>query len=484
MKLLVNFLITVLFVGITFFGQAKSDVKVIFPGAEQQAVVVWTYLDLISLDKTVVASGQINSKGEFSFSTYNAEVQWFYIEVKYFRSSVLLEPKANYTIQYEPVNFQTRDFYPTNVLGFLNPPLRIIEPANASLNRDLDSLNLIFDNFVNQKHLALRLGQQSWKLVDSLEIDINHFLAMHPHTYLKQVAEIQLVQFRMLTNQYGDDYVVKTYFDPSKIQLTNPTYMSFFNSFWKNYIPSRLSRPLRFAMDSVVNKVKSYQALSALLAQDSLLRNPNLRELVVLTSIPSLYTGGKFRQDALIDILTDISSSKLNKSNQQIAIHLSKKLQKTKIGRKAPDFSLIDQHKDTLTLEKLKGKYVYIQLVSDECVECIAQMNYTKELYDKFNDIITFIHISVDRSEEDMLALIREQNYAWHFVYLNQVYHLVNDYQIATMPHAILIDKEGNFIAKEAPLPNQHFEEYFLQMLNEKKGNLNNDHQMKNGVLD
>lgn len=478
LKLILGFVLLLSFIDAN---AVKSHININFPGAENQKATIWTYRDLISLDRVVIAEETIDNEGNFSFDTYNSNVQMYYVEVRYFRISFYIKPKTNYKININKTDFNNRNFYPQNVVGYLTPDFKIVQPSENELNANLDTLNWILDDFVQDNHLALRMGEQSWKLVDSLQSEINTFTAKHNDSYLKDYAEIQLVQFRMLSNQYGDDYVVKTYFDPKKIKYQSQVYMTFFNSFWTKYVTAKVPQTIRKRLDSVVNITRSYQALSALLSEDSLLKNPALRELVILRNIPQMYQMKRFDKEAIINILYDISASKYSKKNQQIAVNLRKKLQALNTGTKAPDFEFYDSNSDTLNLERLAGKYIYVQFWDDKCIECLSQMKYTKELYEKFEDIITFVSISLDRSAADMMRQIENKDYNWHFVFLDDNYKFLTDYQVSVLPRAILIDKEGNFVSWDARLPSDYFEDFFLQMLNEKKGNLDVKTRMRNG---
>ncbi len=451
---------------------STSHIEVHFPGAENQKVTVWTYRDLISLERKVIATTTVDNKGDFSFTTYNSSVQIYYFQLRYFRIGFYIKPNTDYKLEVTKTDFTNRAFYPKTVVGFLTPQFTIVKPSTNELNNELDSVNLILDDFVNKNHLALRLGERSWKLVDGLSAQLKQYTQRHPSPFIKEYVDIQLAQFRMMANLYGNDYIVSTYFMPANIAYNNPAFMSFFNSFWTKYIPSRLSYKIRKRLDSVINKTQSYQALSALLAEDSLLKNPALRELVVLRNIPQMYKSKEFDSKALINILYDISNSKYSKEHQRIAVNLRRQLQKLEAGTKAPGFELIDINSDTLNLSNLAGKYIYIQFWDDDCIECLSQMKYTKELYEQFDDIITFIHISLDKSPKDMMATIANKDYKWHFVYLGDNYNFIQNYNVDVLPRSILIDKEGNFIAWDARLPTQYFKEYFLKMINEKKGNL------------
>ncbi len=458
---------------------AKTNVKISLPGLQNKVATVWTYKDLISLEREIITQEPVSNNGDLSFTVYNKNVQKYYVEVRYFRISFLLETNKDYTIDLEEIDLNNRNFYPKNVVGYLSPKFNIKIKGNPKneLNKELDSLNIIFDNFIDKNHLALRLGNQSWKLIDSLQADCKNYLSHHPNPYLAGIVEIQLAQFRKLSKQYGDDYIIATYFTKDKIQYNNPAFMSYFSSFWTKYIPSRLRHNVAKRLDSVINIEQSYQALSALLSEDPLLADPNLRELVVLRNISQLHKQG-INNKAIINILFDISASKTNPKHREIAINLRRKLE----NNEAPKLSLINSKGDTINLNTEKDKYIYIQIFNDECIECLAQMKYTTELIEEFDDIITFVHISVDRSSEDMEKIIKDQEFNWNFVFLEDNYQFIYDYNISVVPQAILIDKDGSIIDNNAILPSDYFKDTFLKMLNDRKGNLKQQDHISDGI--
>ncbi len=459
---------------------ALTKVNIHFPGAEGKIATVWAYKDLISLSREVITQIPIDKNGNLKFKVYNTEVKNYHVEVRYLRISFLLEANKNYQIDIAKVDFNNRNLYPKDVVGYLSPNFSIkIKGENGfELNKELDSLNIIFDDFVHKNHLALRRGNYSWRLVDSLQAQCAKYTSIHSNPYLKDFVDIQLAQFRKLTNQFGDDYIVKTYFAPKKIKYSNPAFMSYFNAFWTKYIPNRLRNNVRIRIDSAINIEQSYQALSALLSEDSLLKDENLRELVILRNIPQLYNAKGVNRNALINILYDISASKNNSQHKQIAINMRNEL----IRKNAPSFSFIDSNTDTINLADEKGKYIYIQIFDNDCISCLAEMNYTKELYEEFEDIITFIHVSLDRSNDDMLKTIEDKDYPWHFVFLENNYQFINDYNISVVPQAILIDKDGSIINLNAIQPSNYFKDSFLKMLNDRKNNLKQKPQLSDGI--
>ncbi len=227
-----------------------------------------------------------------------------------------------------------------------------------------------------------------------------------------------------------------------------------------------------FQIDSVINKEQSYQALSALLAKDPLLKDSVLRELVIIRNIPQLYANRKFNKKALINILYDISGSKVKTEHQIIASNVRKQLTSLQVGSPAPDFEFIDIKGNKFKLSDFEGYYVYLNVWNTECPDCLAEMQYTKELFEEYDDIIVFISISVDADTSVMKEYIEHREFAWTFAHIDQNYTFLNNYHISILPRYILINKEAEIEMLNAPSPSNHFSDYFLKMLNDKKGNL------------
>jgi len=64
------------------------------------------------------------------------------------------------------------------------------------------------------------------------------------------------------------------------------------------------------------------------------------------------------------------------------------------------------------------------------------------------------------------------REFQWTIAPLGENYDFLNTYNIGFLPRYILIDKMGKIENIDAPAPSNQFSDYFLKMLNDKKGNL------------
>jgi thiol-disulfide isomerase/thioredoxin len=477
------FIFSWLLLGSTFLSAApmKNNIKLHFPGAENRQVRVWTFTDLFSLNLVDVAEGKFSSSGEFSFVFNPQNIRSVFIEVGYFQNTFLVEPGKTYTIEYEKVDFNQRKYYPTESIAFLSPEIKIIASGNGEINAELDSLFAINDRFYALHQRAILSKSLPPSALDSLQEQLKKFTEIYPSPYLKTEVDVQLMQLRLMINQYGRSYVARNFFKEVSKNLDNESYIAFFRSFWSHYLPNELPVKQRNKLDSVINKVQSYSALMALLSEDPNLSDSNLRELVILRNLEQLAHNPRFSSDALDLLLQDMSKGKVNKKHVLLAVNMRKKIDALQSGHKAPDFQFQSIKGDTLDLKHLEGKYVYIQFVNNKCVACQSDMVYTQELYEKLSDIIYFVHISTDMRLYDFQQLIENKGYKWNFVFLDNPAKFVENYHVGALPRAILIDPQGNLVDLDAALPTEQFEEKFLKMLNDKKGNLRPKYQMLNG---
>jgi len=451
---------------------AQSTIQIHFPGAENKKLHIWDYTDYISFTRKEIGNYQFDKNANVAFTLNFSDTKPIFIQVQYIRIQIFIEPKKNYIINIDPVDFSNPELYPKSVIGFLSPKYTIIKPQNHELNKGLEGVKKLFSSFVDSNYLNLIRGQNTKFLVDSFGKVVDKYTRDFGNPNLSYYADFQMTELRLLNRDYSGKMVVEKEFENNKLHLNNPYAMDFFNSFWSNYLTMKGMGYSPFQLDSVINKEQSYQALSALLAKDPLLKDSSLRELVIIRNIPQMYANRRFNKKALINILYDISGSKLQKQHQFIATNVRKQLISFQIGSPAPDFEFTDINGNKVKLSDLRGKYIYLNIWDTECPDCLAEMEYTKNLYEDYDDIIRFVSVSVDADSSTMRRYVEQRGFDWTFVHLGENFKFLSDYHVNVLPRYILINKEGKLEMPNAARPSQHFSELFLKMLNDKKGNL------------
>ncbi len=123
----------------------------------------------------------------------------------------------------------------------------------------------------------------------------------------------------------------------------------------------------------------------------------------------------------------------------------------TAIGAIAPDFTQNDPDGNPITLSSLRGKYVLIDFWAAWCQPCRQENPNVVANYNKFKDKgFDVIGVSLDQDKDSWLAAIKEDNLTWNHVSDLQYWNnaVARQYGVNSIPHSILLDKEGRIIAK------------------------------------
>ncbi len=136
-------------------------------------------------------------------------------------------------------------------------------------------------------------------------------------------------------------------------------------------------------------------------------------------------------------------------------------------GKPSPKFNYPDINGKSVSLDDLKGKYVYVDVWATWCAPCKREIPFLIKLNEEYKGKdIAFVSLSIDKMEdkgkwEEMvkskglkgIQLFADNNWKSNFV---------TAYGITGIPRFILIDKEGNILNADAPRPsNPNLKEVF-----------------------
>ncbi len=127
------------------------------------------------------------------------------------------------------------------------------------------------------------------------------------------------------------------------------------------------------------------------------------------------------------------------------------KLRKLAVGSPAPDISLPDPDGNIVKLSSLKGSYVLIDFWASWCGPCRKENPNVVRLYQQYHDQgFEIFGVSLDRKAEDWVKAIKDDGLTW--VQVSDLKYFeseaARDYNINAIPATILLDRDGNIIAK------------------------------------
>ena len=146
----------------------------------------------------------------------------------------------------------------------------------------------------------------------------------------------------------------------------------------------------------------------------------------------------------------------LQELNQRINL-----VNKLKSGQPFPPFEgVVDIDDKPISFEQLnlKGKMLFIDIWATYCPDCRKELSALETLQQTYKGKpITFVSISVDRDKEAWKTMVKEKKLNGIHLYASpETKELFKKlYDLRSIPRYMLVDKEGNIISINAPMPSK-----------------------------
>jgi peroxiredoxin len=126
-------------------------------------------------------------------------------------------------------------------------------------------------------------------------------------------------------------------------------------------------------------------------------------------------------------------------------------LKNVEVGKVAPDFTLNDTTGNPVALSSFKGKYLLIDFWAAWCGPCRRENPNNVKLYKEFNKKgFEILGVSFDNDREKWIGAIKSDKLEWTQVSDLKGWKSAAGklYGVNSIPHTVLLDKEGVIIAK------------------------------------
>ncbi|MEW6359790.1 MAG: TlpA disulfide reductase family protein [Planctomycetota bacterium] len=116
------------------------------------------------------------------------------------------------------------------------------------------------------------------------------------------------------------------------------------------------------------------------------------------------------------------------------------------VGKKAPDFKLMDCDGNDLSLAQFVGKVVVLNFWRTTCFPCLEEMPDLQQIHEEYKDKgVVVIGLAVNDKAPDVDNKVTVMGIRYPVALDNMATRLT--YKINSVPHTFIIDKEGTIRA-------------------------------------
>jgi thiol-disulfide isomerase/thioredoxin len=410
---------------------------------ELDAVIIDDY---ISYREKYLANCKVDNNGNFNLKipiNYTTKIILRFNDLNTF---LYVEPNKNYSI-----SIPKTDTFPS-IGNTTYIPLKIENTNKNELNYRIAEFDKKYNQFIKKNYQHI-IRKTLYKPLMEFKSELNKEYSNEKNTFLKNyifyaIGSLDLMAKRKKVNIYNE------YFNNKQVLYHHPEYMNMFHQFYEDYVLKFSLTKKGKEVKQIINSGNNYRALFDIMGRDSLLLYDNIRELVILKGLQELYYHEEYNKNSIINLLNEIKNNSSFQEHQKIASNIIFSLTRFNKNMPAPSFSFADVNGKTVSLNDLKGKYVYLQVYTSWCMSCIEQMMMFQQLQKKLSNKVEFVSISIDRDEK-LFSKMLPKNYSWKILHCNSIREFKEDYNIKSVPSYFLIGPKGEFIEAFTKSPDE-----------------------------
>lgn len=427
-------------------------------------VSLYKYTDMLTHEEVLVDHVIIDDNRNFELHAYANYPTTMFLQIENYSQSFFVEPGREYEVYVPRFDWDINE--KKNV--FLDPevlPLEFVNMPADELNGMISNYEAVVANYIDEHkvYFDARFRPQK-RYFDSLVVEVNKKAPDTHNEFFNRYKRYQLASLKYSLHFDSRRNLVNKFIKDQPILYYDDNYMSFFCTLFANSVSKGTNKIPAWQMGYWVNNLKVDVYLDSI-GTDTLIRNEQVRELVALQALQESYYQNKYYVgEKVIQMLRMIGLKSKFPEHKILAERIAASLNQQQEGSEMPTFALPNVDKHMVSLDEMKGKWVYLSFVRVGDPNSIAEIETLAHFKDTIyaqNKNVEFVSICCDREFAKMYHLLKNtkkgKRYNWTWLHFNGNYKLLEHYKVVSYPHFILINPEGQLQYTVTPTPASGF---------------------------
>jgi hypothetical protein len=459
MKLLPTILI-ILFSVLMAFATAAPDTTTVSGrviNGKGFTIRLMTYSDQVSYSRVTLKSDTIGEDEIFSFSLDINTIKYCWLDLEFQPADIFIQPGQSYELEIELKDLDlTNSYY--NRVGL---PVKIVKDDDDHLNLSIQDFNQLYNDFM----LNYAESMQSKNSKPAYENFINaielRFQNNH-HPFFRDYISYKTASMQLFLRLKSRDNIGMEYITGKPVLYENPEYMDFFHLYFEKYFITGGKYITYNKTYDLVNGDASLQELADSLLADPVLKDPEVRELLILDGFKDLYNISGFKRTRITALISDMAVNGTTDKIRILAGNLLTRLKRLQPGSQAPDFSLqaVNSGK-TYNLADFSDKLLYLAFFDSGNPASQSELGLAADFYEDYKERVAFVAVSVDKDLLQLNSYMTRAELPWLVLHYNGNLNLLEDFDANTFPHFILINGKGQIVRCPAPSPSENIQKLF-----------------------
>ena len=453
-----------LLLSVPMSGQTNVEIRGTVEGGAGKQVLLGGYADMLTLREEALDSAVVADDGSFALRCYANYPRLVFVEMECYSQSFYIEPGRTYEVYVPPFDWDLWERH--NV--FLDPvalPVEFLHVDSTELNVRIMRYEEMVDSFVgaNRERLDFRFkpDRKVWSQLQGM-VEARFRRSGDSDSFFVRYVEYNTLEMGLAMRMDSRKRLAERYIVREPIRYHDESYMRFFFSVFEHSIADGTRRIPQWRMAEWVRD-GMFDAWIDSLGLDPLLENEQVRELAALQALKEMFYDKRYDREGVRRMAGLMAERAKFADHRRLAQSLLASFDSQLAagrGHVAATFALPDADRHTVSLDEMRGKWVYLSFVrvgDPNSLKEIETMAHFRDTVYGGNPDVRFVTVVCDREFQKMYHFLRNgkkrTRYNWTWLHFDGNYRLLERYGVSSYPTFVLIAPDGRQVYDYTPSP-------------------------------